>query len=115
WTDRTGVVGSEQPLAHDRIQEFSPLRNPLPRDELVAGVSATWMAQARATSIVIIPVVIDGKTVALAAASCLGNPPPGRDRRAPGRRRNPRYPGTAGALTPRHDTARRPGERVPLP
>ncbi|MFJ9979442.1 SpoIIE family protein phosphatase [Streptomyces cyaneofuscatus] len=49
-----------------------------PPKELVADVSATWMAQARATSIAIVPIVIDGRTVALAtASSCLDNPPPG--------------------------------------
>ncbi len=49
-----------------------------PPKDLVADVSARWMVQARATSIAIVPLVIDGRTVALAtAASCLGNPPPG--------------------------------------
>ncbi|MFI5944665.1 SpoIIE family protein phosphatase [Streptomyces uncialis] len=48
-----------------------------PPRALVSGPSADWMAQARATSLAIVPVVLDEQTVALAAAAtCLGNPPP---------------------------------------
>lgn len=48
-----------------------------PPRALVSGPSAEWMAQARATSLAIVPVVLDEQTVALAAAAtCLGNPPP---------------------------------------
>lgn len=48
-----------------------------PRD-LISGRSAEWLAQAEATSLAIVPVVVDGRTVALAsAATCRGNPPPG--------------------------------------
>lgn len=44
----------------------------------MSGPSADWMVRARATSLAIVPVVIDDRTVALASASsCLGNPPPG--------------------------------------
>ncbi|MFE2974592.1 SpoIIE family protein phosphatase [Streptomyces sp. NPDC059258] len=53
---------------------FPPGRPP---EGLVSGASAAWMDRARATSIALIPIVIDGRTAALAAASsCLGNPPP---------------------------------------
>ncbi|MFD3971656.1 PP2C family protein-serine/threonine phosphatase [Streptomyces cyaneofuscatus] len=49
-----------------------------PPEALVSGPSAGWMVRARATSLAIVPVVIDDRTVALASASsCLGNPPPG--------------------------------------
>ncbi|MYQ76039.1 SpoIIE family protein phosphatase [Streptomyces sp. SID4923] len=48
-----------------------------PPADMVSGASAAWLTRARATSIAIIPIVIDGRTVALAAASsCLENPPP---------------------------------------
>ncbi|MEU7333600.1 PP2C family protein-serine/threonine phosphatase [Streptomyces parvus] len=48
-----------------------------PPEGLVSDASAAWMARAQATSIALIPIVIDGRTAALAAASsCLGNPPP---------------------------------------
>ncbi|MFD7132913.1 SpoIIE family protein phosphatase [Streptomyces sp. NPDC059894] len=48
-----------------------------PPDDLVSGLSGEWMRQARATSLTLIPVVIDGEPVALAsAATCNGNPPP---------------------------------------
>lgn len=52
---------------------FPPGRPP----GLVSDASAAWMARAQATSLALIPIVIDGRTAALAAASsCLGNPPP---------------------------------------
>ncbi|MFE7484965.1 PP2C family protein-serine/threonine phosphatase [Streptomyces sp. NPDC057552] len=48
-----------------------------PPEGFVSDASAAWMERARATSIALIPIVIDGRTAALAAASsCLGNPPP---------------------------------------
>ncbi|WP_405608767.1 SpoIIE family protein phosphatase [Streptomyces sp. NBC_01508] len=48
-----------------------------PPKALVSEPSADWMVQARATSLAIVPVVVDERTVALAAAAtCLGNPPP---------------------------------------
>ncbi|MEU4176239.1 SpoIIE family protein phosphatase [Streptomyces sp. NPDC026589] len=48
-----------------------------PPKALMSGPSADWMVQARATSLAIVPVVLDEQTVALAAAAtCLGNPPP---------------------------------------
>ncbi|MFD6132635.1 SpoIIE family protein phosphatase [Streptomyces diastaticus] len=48
-----------------------------PRDQ-VSTPTADWMVQANATSLVLIPIVIDERTVALVAgASCLGNPPLG--------------------------------------
>ncbi|CAM5480887.1 hypothetical protein [Streptomyces cyaneofuscatus] len=54
---------------------FPPGRPP----GLVSDASAAWMARAQATSLALIPIVIDGRTAALAAASsCLGNPPPAR-------------------------------------
>ncbi|MGV9268460.1 SpoIIE family protein phosphatase [Kitasatospora sp. NPDC003701] len=41
--------------------------------------SAQWLTRARATSLTLLPIVIDGTTVALAAAaSCEDTPPPGR-------------------------------------
>ncbi|MDW4916322.1 SpoIIE family protein phosphatase [Streptomyces californicus] len=53
---------------------FPPGRPP---EGLVSDASAAWMERAQATSIALIPIVIDGRTAALAAASsCLGNPPP---------------------------------------
>ncbi|MFD8111474.1 SpoIIE family protein phosphatase [Streptomyces microflavus] len=53
---------------------FPPGRPP---EGLVSDASAAWMARAQATSLALIPIVIDGRTAALAAASsCLGNPPP---------------------------------------
>ncbi|MFC9188833.1 SpoIIE family protein phosphatase [Streptomyces cyaneofuscatus] len=58
-----------------RLLAFPPGEPP---KELVSGPSADWMVRARATSLAIVPVVIDDRTVALASASsCLGNPPPG--------------------------------------
>ncbi|MFF6906072.1 SpoIIE family protein phosphatase [Streptomyces sp. NPDC012389] len=58
-----------------RLVTFPPGEPP---GELVSGPSADWMGQARATSLAIVPIVIDDRTVALAsAATCLGNPPPG--------------------------------------
>ncbi|MFG3430369.1 SpoIIE family protein phosphatase [Streptomyces californicus] len=60
---------------HPKTLTFPPGEPPR---TLVSAASATWMTHARATSLTIIPVVVDGRTVALAsAASCLGNPPPG--------------------------------------
>ncbi|MFD7858219.1 SpoIIE family protein phosphatase [Streptomyces microflavus] len=48
-----------------------------PPTDLVSVASAAWMNRAQATSIALVPIVIDGRTAALAAASsCLGNPPP---------------------------------------
>ena len=46
---------------------------------LVPEESARWLDEAGATSLTLLPVVIDGSAVALAAAAgCEGNPPPGR-------------------------------------
>ncbi|MEU3976654.1 PAS domain-containing protein, partial [Streptomyces bacillaris] len=43
----------------------------------VSDASAQWLRQARATGVALLPVVVDGRTVALAAvATCRGNPPP---------------------------------------
>ncbi|GAA3731594.1 SpoIIE family protein phosphatase [Streptomyces tremellae] len=48
-----------------------------PPKDLVSGPSADWLTEARATSLAIVPIVIDDRTVALAsAATCSGNPPP---------------------------------------
>ncbi|MFE8013958.1 SpoIIE family protein phosphatase [Streptomyces antibioticus] len=48
-----------------------------PPGDLVSGPSATWLERAGATSLALIPVVVDGEPVALAsAATCRGNPPP---------------------------------------
>lgn len=48
-----------------------------PPAEHISAASAQWLRDARATSLLLMPVVVDGRTVALAAAaSCHGNPPP---------------------------------------
>ncbi|MEW2545980.1 SpoIIE family protein phosphatase [Streptomyces sp. NPDC047002] len=48
-----------------------------PPKDLVSGPSADWLTEARATSLAIVPIVIDDRTVALAsAATCCDNPPP---------------------------------------
>ncbi|SMF84745.1 SpoIIE family protein phosphatase [Streptomyces sp. Amel2xC10] len=48
-----------------------------PPDDLVSGLSGRWLERAGATSLALIPVVVDGEPVALAsAATCRGNPPP---------------------------------------
>ncbi|MFD4577988.1 SpoIIE family protein phosphatase [Streptomyces sp. NPDC058417] len=48
----------------------------VPAGEL-SEASARWLRTARATGIALIPVVVDGQTVALASiATCRGNPPP---------------------------------------
>ncbi|MFE8018312.1 SpoIIE family protein phosphatase [Streptomyces antibioticus] len=48
----------------------------VPADGL-SDASARWLKAARATGVALIPVVVDGRTVALASiATCRGNPPP---------------------------------------
>ncbi|SCE59152.1 Stage II sporulation protein E (SpoIIE) [Streptomyces sp. DfronAA-171] len=48
-----------------------------PPPEQMSGTSFEWLREASATSLFIVPVVVDNRTVALAAAaSCRGNPPP---------------------------------------
>ncbi len=43
----------------------------------LSDASAQWLRRARATGVALLPVVVDGRTVALAAvATCRGNPPP---------------------------------------
>lgn len=43
----------------------------------ISNASVRWLREARATSVALLPVVVDGRTVALAAmATCRGNPPP---------------------------------------
>nr|WP_240466693.1 SpoIIE family protein phosphatase [Streptomyces sp. S5] len=58
----------------DRLLIFPPDGPP---EDGFSDVSARWLREARATGVALLPVVIDGRTVALAAvATCQGNPPP---------------------------------------
>ncbi|WP_260988286.1 hypothetical protein [Streptomyces sp. CFMR 7] len=68
-------------LARETIDSRRTQMIPFPPGEppagLVSDASAAWMVRARATSIALVPIVIDGRTAAVAgASSCLGNPPP---------------------------------------
>lgn len=48
-----------------------------PPDEGLSNVSVRWLREAGATGMALVPVVVDGRTVALATiATCRGNPPP---------------------------------------
>lgn len=48
-----------------------------PPDEGLSNVSVRWLRKAGATGMALVPVVVDGRTVALATiATCRGNPPP---------------------------------------
>lgn len=48
-----------------------------PPEGPISDASVRWLRQAGATSLVLLPVVVEGRTVALAsAANCRGNPPP---------------------------------------
>ncbi|MEV8412447.1 SpoIIE family protein phosphatase [Streptomyces niveus] len=47
-----------------------------PPEDSLSRVSVRWLREARATSVALLPVVVDGRTVALATtATCRGNPP----------------------------------------
>nr|WP_239096458.1 SpoIIE family protein phosphatase [Streptomyces sp. SID11385] len=49
-----------------------------PPADKISPVSLAWLREAGATSLALLPVVVDGRIVALAsAANCRGNPPPG--------------------------------------
>ncbi|MFI9330142.1 SpoIIE family protein phosphatase [Kitasatospora sp. NPDC052868] len=66
------VVADRTPV----VLTFTPDRVP---PGLVPAESSRWLARAGATSLTLLPIVIDGATVALAAAAgCDGTPPPGR-------------------------------------
>ncbi|MFJ6513120.1 SpoIIE family protein phosphatase [Streptomyces sp. NPDC091406] len=48
-----------------------------PPGEGLSDASVRWLREARATGVALLPVVVDGRTVALATiATCRGNPPP---------------------------------------
>ncbi|MFD4987967.1 SpoIIE family protein phosphatase [Streptomyces sp. NPDC058374] len=48
-----------------------------PSEEGMSPASGRWLREAEATSVALVPVVVSGRTVALAAtATCRGNPPP---------------------------------------
>ncbi|NEA50525.1 SpoIIE family protein phosphatase [Streptomyces sp. SID10815] len=48
-----------------------------PPGQLISDASTGWLREAGATCLALLPVVVDGRTVALAsAANCRGNPPP---------------------------------------
>ncbi|MYT38210.1 SpoIIE family protein phosphatase [Streptomyces sp. SID8356] len=64
------AISSQQP----RLLVFPPEGAP---SKGVSEASARWLRKARATGVALVPVVVDGRTVALAAvATCRGNPPP---------------------------------------
>ncbi|MFC8452011.1 SpoIIE family protein phosphatase [Kitasatospora sp. NPDC057223] len=71
------------PQARQAVADRTPVLLTFPAgrvpDGLVPEESARWLDEAGATSLTLLPVVIDGSAVALAAAAgCEGNPPPGR-------------------------------------
>ncbi|WP_129286281.1 SpoIIE family protein phosphatase [Streptomyces sp. GZWMJZ-114] len=48
-----------------------------PPEDKISPVSLAWLREAGATSLALLPVLVDGRVVALASvANCLGNPPP---------------------------------------
>ncbi|MEU6440789.1 SpoIIE family protein phosphatase [Streptomyces sp. NPDC047046] len=48
-----------------------------PPEDKISPVSLMWLREAGATSLALLPVLVDGRVVALASvANCLGNPPP---------------------------------------
>ncbi|MDP9947986.1 MULTISPECIES: SpoIIE family protein phosphatase [Streptomyces] len=48
-----------------------------PPEDGLSGAAVQWLREARATGVALLPVVVDGRTVALATiATCRGNPPP---------------------------------------
>ncbi|MFE9248816.1 SpoIIE family protein phosphatase [Streptomyces sp. NPDC007088] len=48
-----------------------------PPEDKISPVSRAWLREAGATSLALLPVVVEGRVVAIAsAANCLGNPPP---------------------------------------
>ncbi|MFJ1592818.1 SpoIIE family protein phosphatase [Kitasatospora albolonga] len=64
------AIDSQEP----RLLVFPPEGAPT---DGISAASARWLRQARATGVALLPVVVDGRTVALAAiATCRGNPPP---------------------------------------
>lgn len=57
-----------------QLLTFPPGRPP---EGTLSNASVRWLRQAEATSMALLPVVVDGRTVALAStATCRGNPPP---------------------------------------
>ncbi|MEU1507452.1 SpoIIE family protein phosphatase [Kitasatospora sp. NPDC005748] len=71
------------PAALRVVARQAPALLTFPVGEIPPGVvpreSAQWLTRARATSLTLLPIVIDGITVALAAAAgCEDTPPPGR-------------------------------------
>ncbi|MEE1825173.1 SpoIIE family protein phosphatase [Streptomyces sp. BE20] len=71
------------PVALRAVADRTPALLTFPPGEIPAGVvpeeSARWLAAAGATSLTLLPLVIDGTPAALAAAAtCQGSPPPGR-------------------------------------
>ncbi|BFV58650.1 SpoIIE family protein phosphatase [Kitasatospora sp. CMC57] len=70
------------PAALRAVVEQTPVLITFPAGEVPSGVvpeeSAHWLAEAHATSLTLLPLVIDGTTVVLAAAAtCQDGPPPG--------------------------------------
>ncbi|MFI6846640.1 SpoIIE family protein phosphatase [Kitasatospora sp. NBC_00085] len=71
------------PSARRAVADRAPALMTFPAGRVPPGLvpeeSARWLARARATSLTLLPIVIDGATVALAAAAgCDDTPPPGR-------------------------------------
>lgn len=67
---------AEQAIAQRRARV---IRFPVgrPPDGLLSGPTRAWLARAQGTSLTLLPIVVDERTVALAAAAtCQGNPPP---------------------------------------
>ncbi|MFB7615791.1 SpoIIE family protein phosphatase [Kitasatospora sp. NPDC056181] len=71
------------PRARRAVAEQAPALLTFPAGHVPPGLvpeeSSRWLARARATSLTLLPIVLDGVTVALAAAAgCDDTPPPGR-------------------------------------
>ncbi|MFJ9520860.1 SpoIIE family protein phosphatase [Kitasatospora sp. NPDC101801] len=72
------------PTALRAVAERTPVLLTFPPGEVPAGVvpaeSARWLAEAHATSLTLLPLVVDGTTAVLAAAAtCQDGPPPGAE------------------------------------
>ncbi|EFG65793.1 stage II sporulation protein E (SpoIIE) [Streptomyces sp. SPB074] len=70
------------PMADDVLRDREPRLVTFPAgappEDKISPVSVAWLREAGATSLALLPVLVDGRVVALAsAANCFGNPPPG--------------------------------------